>query len=142
VLFIKNNYKNVLPLVFVSLAMIAIVFSQHNYWPLQPLWQTYLAVYFSQLIFWIILLSWNNNIFIDENKRIKWLITKAFWIGFIWSVVQIFWLKQWWTWLNLLSQPFVYALVGYVLIKIFKLTIDQFNKIRHYNDAKYEIEKD
>lgn len=139
---VKNNYTSLLPLASVFIIMVVIVVGQKRYWPLQPLWQTYLAIFFVQFSFWLLLMVWNKNKFSDNILKTRWTLKNAFIIGFFWSVIQIFWLKQWWTWLNLISQPFVFVLVGYILINIFNFTLDQFNKIRHHNDAKYEIEKE
>ena len=133
VLLMKTSIKTWLPLFVLNGLLVLTVFLFNKYWFLQPLWQAYVLVLLLQFSGWLFVLRLNRINLTEVKDEFSLPIKTAFFIGLIWSVIQIFWLKQWWTWLNLFSQPFIYAIFAVLFINLYIFTIDQINKIRHHD---------
>lgn len=135
IVLLKKDYKIWLPMIILAIAMASLVFCQLKYWPLQPLWKTYLTAFILQLICWLVIVIWEKFDLARTDLDINKPVIIAYVIGLLWSIIQLIWLRQWWTWLNLISQPFIYLLIALLIIKAWMISIDQINKIRHHNDG-------
>ncbi len=129
----KNFLKTAGPLIVLILATVCELYLHEKHWPLQPLLVVYGVVIGLQLVTWILILYLHGCWHKDYRQYLKIPARTALIIGLLWSVIQIVWLQQWWTWLNLFSQPFIYALIAVGVFNLYKISIDQVNKIRHYN---------
>lgn len=130
---LKNSYRFWLPLTITTAILSSLVYFYEKYWALQPLWQVYLVSIVLQTFCWLLIIKLNNWPFTKFGVGVSNQTKLAFVIGVVWSVIQVVWLGGWWTWLNLISQPFIYALVAGGAIHLYLISIDQINKIRHHD---------
>lgn len=132
--------KNI-PIASVLIALLfvfnsALVYAYEKYWFLEPVLAVYVIAISLQFIVWVLLLYLEDCWRLEKILETKLPVKSAFIIGLLWSLIQIIWIKQWWTWLNLISQPLLYGLVAMIIVYVYKKSIDQINKIRHYDVDK------